>query len=504
MDQEDLKWLEEKKVDVSDMIAWLFTRWKPILIFGLLGLIISLLICFSVPGNMLKEEAPPPPKTLEDLRGSLSDAEALEVDNAFNDYLIFQNYNKELSDFSSVFLNTKESGGIIMVAKYYIMSSLKYCNSFYTDIAISSADYKKIYKIAYPGANEGEDITAGKNCPFQLLSENDPVSDGLLITAYIKADTEEQCKGILDVISSAFEKETQQLKKTDNKIACRCVDTGVISDQKNFYDNAEKMVVERIHVVNKAISTLNRTQVDKFSDAQKEYYNALKAGQMAARQNESAADATAAEKSTAAQPAASEDSSDDDQKTILAISPLTFIKYTGLGLLLGLFIAADFFILVYIFNGTVNSYKELGQFGIQTLETLFYDKGKGLIIRIGRYVREIQPTNVKKQLEMLSADLSIRMKAADAEKLYILLTSRNAMDIEAAERIKSLVEKDGITAIIGNPLESAETLKVLADTDRVVMLTHMKRSKKSTIVKVGAACQRFSKEIFGFIALEEC
>ena len=105
---------------------------------------------------------------------------------------------------------------------------------------------------------------------------------------------------------------------------------------------------------------------------------------------------------------------------------------------------------------------------------------------------------------MLSADLSIRMKAADAEKLYILLTSRNAMDIEAAERIKSLVEKDGITAIIGNPLESAETLKVLADTDRVVMLTHMKRSKKSTIVKVGAACQRFSKEIFGFIALEEC
>lgn len=504
MDQEELKWLEEKKVDLNDLLAWLILKWKPILLWALIGFVIALLLCFLIPGKMLEQATAPPPKTMEDLRNSLSDAEALEVENAFNDYLIFQNYNKELSNFSSVFLNTKETGGNIMVAKYYIMSGLKSCSSFYTDIAISSEAYKKIYEIAYPDAGEGEDITAARVCPFQFLSEKDELSDGVLITVYIKADTEEQCKGILDVINSSFEKETQKLKGTDGKITCRLVDAGYISDQKNFYDNAEKMVVERLHVVNKAIATLNINHINKFSDSQKEYYNALKAGQSSSNQSKNAADSAASEGSTASADTAVPAESSDNKKKGLSISPITFLQYTLIGILIGAFLAADILIIIYVANGKVNSYKELGQYGIQTLETTYHDKGKSFINNLVRSVREISPTNVTRQLEMLSADLSIRMKMAGVEKLYIVMTCKDALDKETAKTIKNLVEGEGLSVTVGDPLESGETLKILSDTDRVVILAHMKKTKKSAIVKVGAACQRFSKEIFGFIAIDEC
>ena len=96
-------------------------------------------------------------------------------------------------------------------------------------------------------------------------------------------------------------------------------------------------------------------------------------------------------------------------------------------------------------------------------------------------------------MRVLISDLARDIKRDDDEK-----------DMQVAGRMKDMLEENGFMVITGNPLESIEELKKLSEMDRVIILAHMKRTRKSNLIKAGAICQRFSKEVYGFIAIDEC
>jgi hypothetical protein len=391
-----------------------------------------------------------------------------------------------------------------MVAKYYILSRLKYCNSFYTDLAITSEDYKRIYEIAYPDVKEGENPAAKVLCPIQFISERDEssdaamgddkgeasLSDSILITAFIKADTEEQCNQILDVINSSFEKETQKLKGTDHGITCTYLDGGYISDQNNFYDNAEKMVVDRLDEVNKALNALDKKYADSFSKNQKEYFDALKVAEEKTAQGKANADSAG--------------SHQKKKKASVLVPLVELLKYAGIGFLVGLVLILYLLIVIYALSGTVKSYKELGKYGIQTLDTSYFEKSSSPVFRFARFVRRITPSQIDRQLPMLAEDISIMMKREEVKRLYILMTTDDAMDVKVANTLKELIGKNGFQVASGNALEDIDELRILSESDRVVILAHMKKSMKHAITKAGAICERSDKKIYGFIAIEEC
>lgn len=502
----DYKFLEEKKVDFKDLFSWLLIKWKTLLCFALIGC--ALLGVFFFIQNWVKaqERAATPPKRVEDYRAALSEPEAMEVENTYHEYQIFQNYLKDLGRFSAVFLNTENNDGKIMIAEYNIISRLKNCNIIYTDIAITPEDYQTIYKIAHPEDADTEANAGKTDVPVQFISEKDgnidtykagsnealPSSDTTSLTVFIKADTDEQCDEILNVINASFEKETERLKATDKGISCRLVETGYSSDQNNYYDNAERMIVERLNVVNNSLSTLNNDHIEKFSKEQKKYYDALKKEQRNKKSEENKADTTA--------PA---DSAKETKIINFSYSKLDLLKYLLGGLFIGFFLAADVLIIMYVANGKVNSDRELGNFGFPNFHTFYFAKGTGKIYQITRSIRNISTAPIDNQLEMLTQDLSIMMKEMGASKVYLLMTTNHEKDMDTARKIKEQMEKNDLKIIIGNPLSTTEELKKLAECDKVIILASMKKTKKDTIKKAAQVCGRCFREITGFIAIEE-
>jgi hypothetical protein len=453
----------------------------------------------------LQEESLSPIEKAEMYKESLSKSEALEVENVLYEYQIFQNYIADLGRFSSVFLNTEKDDGKIMMVKYYIVTRLKYSNSLYTEMAISTDDYKKIYQIAYPDDAEGKDIVADRDSPLQFLSERDintdifmadeiqnPLSsDAIMLTAFIKADTEQQCEEIYGVLKSSFENETQILKELDKDIVCQCVDVSYASEQKNYYDNVEKMVVERLNIVNNALALLKSNYIDKFSDDQRAYYDALKVSSSPTDREGKDSIQTVSEEST-----------ENTNVTSHSISYKTIVKFGIIGAIAGCILACTLLLFLYVRSDRIQTEDELSLYGIQKLDTLYYIKNNDIFRQLARKIRGIFPTPIEVQELMLAEDISIMMNVDGEKSLYLLLTCDDSKDAEIAGQMKDLVTKSGFETIIGNPLKAPEELKKLSQTDRVVILAHAKESKRDTIKKVIEICMRYKKTIFGAIVIE--
>lgn len=482
---EDYKFLEEKKVDFLDLLAYLILRWKAILCFAFIGCVLLGLVFLIKTEIKTVENAGASPKKIAASSASLSEAEALEVENTFHEYQIYQKYLEDLGGFSSVFVNQGENDGIIMIAEYDIVSRLENCSNIYTEIALSAEDYHTICQIAYPEDQDEdqdtEDVAAKRVVPVRFISEGDGNADAIALTVFIKADTEKQCNEILHVIDAAFDRESKRLKETDPGIRCRCVATGYSSEQNNFYDNAEKKIVERLDTVNQSLATLNNDHIEKFSNDQKKYFDVLKTGQknMDPEKND-------------AGPAASGNAADETKKAGVSFSWIDLLKYLAIGFAAGFFLAIDILICAYVAPGRVNSVRELGKFNFQTLGALYFKKGDSKKFQLARNIRGITPTAIDKKLPMLAESISIMMKNLGAGKLYLLMTTNDVKSSETAGKIRDLMAENDLEVVIGNPLSSREELKQLAGADRVIIMAKMKETKGDTIRIAARACGRCS------------
>ena len=500
--EDSIKWLQDKKVDIPDLLVWLTSRWKFILTLALTGCILGVLACAVVSLVRPKEEAPAADKPAAFYSKNLSAEEALEVENTHKEYRIFQNYISDLGRFSTVFPDSENTDGKILIAKYDIVSRLDSPTTYYTDLAVSSEDYKKIYEIAYPDAQSGDAAAANRVNPLSFISDIDgrpdvhkadgndegPAADASSLTLFIKADTEEQCKEILAVVNASFKKETLTLQKTDKAIACHCADTGYASDQKSFYDNAERMVVERLEIAADALSSLKAGYIEKFSKNQKAYFDALNSSQAGDDQDKKNADAA---------------SSDTGKTTFFSFLAKNFLKFALAGLLIGFVLAVCLMVYQYLTNGKIKTKKELANYSVRVLDTLYFIKTNSLIYNIVRRYRKVQMAPSDVQMQMLAEDMAIMMKNTESGKLYFLMTCNTLHDKETARQLKKLLEAHDLTVISGNPFRSVDELKDLSEADTVIILAHIKVSRRDAISRAKELCDRYSREIFGFIAIEE-
>lgn len=497
--EEEIKWIENNKVDIRDLLSWLVLRWKIILGVSLAGCVLLGIICVIISPTKKEKKV----TSVEQIRGTLSDVDALEVENAVQDYQIYQNYIKDLGRFSSVFQDADKRDGEMMIAKYYIVSRLKYCSSIYTDMAISSEDCKRIYEIAYPDDVAGGESAAKRDNPLQFISERDgspdaspagdkavsPSPDAVLITVFVRADTEEQCKEILNVVHAAFKKETKKLRTSDAKITCRRVEAGIASEQNGFYDNAEGTVVRRLDEAMHALSSLKNEHIEKFSDDQKNYFNALKSGL----------------KLNGMENTIKEETADvaDTKKPGPSVSPLRLLEYVLAGFAGGFVLSVNILGFMYVLSDTIKSSKALQDYSIQTLDSVYYDV-EDTAHQIARWIRKITKKPLSVQIPMLAEDIIIISKKAGVDKVYLMLTCDDERDKKVAGELKELVEKNDIAVSIGDPLRSREELEEYSKMDLGIILIHFKVTKKNTLRRVREIGERYSCVTSGFIEIEEC
>lgn len=500
-------WMEdEQEMDIRDMLAWILLRWKIILCAMLVGFVLLGLYGYKKARSKALEDTVVTMDQVDALRGAFSEAEALEVENTYSQYQIYQNYIKNLGEFSHIFRDTKQNGGEILMLKYYLVSRLKYGSSFYTEMALSQDDYEKMNQIAYPEDTDGTKTDEKRMSPLHFFSDRDiytdvyvtggekePLSsDAILITAFITADTEEQCEDIRRIVDAAFEKETQLLKDTDSSLSCRCVDAKFSSDQQNFYDNVEKTTVDNLNIANNALSLLRNNIIEKFTDEQASYFEALKSVSPDVQESGDAEASTSS---------AVTDGGEGLAKP--SFSRKTVIKYAIVGAMGGFIIGACLLLVLYIADDRMKTDKEMYGYGMNILDTLYFGSD-GPIWKLARKIRGISPTPIEFHKDMLAGDIALMMAKARVRNLYFVITSEEILDLETSQQILEKMGDTGHDIIIGNPLNSTEGLRMFTEANGVVIFAHAKKSKRDTIKKVRQLCRRYDKTISGAIVIEEC
>lgn len=267
------------------------------------------------------------------------------------------------------------------------------------------------------------------------------------------------------------------------------MEAGIASEQNGFYDNAEGTVVRRLDEAMHALSSLKNEHIEKFSDDQKNYFNALKSGL----------------KLNGMENTIKEETADvaDTKKPGPSVSPLRLLEYVLAGFAGGFVLSVNILGFMYVLSDTIKSSKALQDYSIQTLDSVYYDV-EDTAHQIARWIRKTTKKPLSVQIPMLAEDIIIISKKAGVDKVYLMLTCDDERDKKVAGELKELVEKNDIAVSIGDPLRSREELEEYSKMDLGIILIHFKVTKKNTLRRVREIGERYSCVTSGFIEIEEC
>lgn len=493
---------EDRQFDLRDILASMLLGWKLILCCILAGMLLLGFVGIKVINENNLANVPDAEK-IAFLRENLSEAEAVEVERVVEQYQVCQNNLAGISRSSliqqSVDLNSKK----IKVLKYYVVSDIKNINSFFTDMALSSEDYEEIYNIAYPGKTNltNSTETEKESSPVQFyfsynwenynyISENDQNSvskEATLVTVLICSDTQEQCEKIQNIIDNAFVRETSILQGLDANVVCRCIDAHYSYNGKEYYDNASRNNMDKLNTVYNCLANLKNNFIKNFTDNQTTYFEAL---------NESGSE----ENAILSDNGSSETNVLSDVHHSFPVKKL--VKYLALGAFAGCFLACFWLFFLYVIDNRLQTSDELGNYGLRVVDTLYYAKNKDLFHLLARKIRGISTISDSVREQLLIEDIAIMLKGDSIRNSYLIRTSDADEDIKLTQNLQNHLAANEIEIKTGNPFSSPEELKRLSESDSIIVITHIKDTKRETIKRITEICDRYHKRISGAVAIE--
>ena len=467
---------EELELDLRDMLATLFLRWKTLLLCLLAGaLVFGLYVVRSSPRtttvNFLTEA------DVHAARQAVSEDRAEAIERLYERVKFYTDYlesiEREYDSFAGYGAQGVPEDTVILQGNYYVSSEIDNLESFFSSSPLSEKDYDALRALV-PESTGVTDIY--EQVMFTANAENSTgIDEGqYLFSVTVYGSSEAQCSDMLSVVEQSLSQRAAELRKVDSELKFEPVGSRVTYDARAYMQTQQDALWQRYSDVDSRL-TNQQTKVKNLTGAEKAYYDKLVAF-----------------------------SSGD---TTVSSSGRSLKKWTAIGGLLGVFAGVVLVFWPYLFDGKVKTAGEL-EYSLHSM-VLSHICVKGKRNLFGRWAASLTGAdNIDPAVkaDMVAADLGILMEKSGKKAAYLLCCEDDTEAAALATQVQTrLKEKNSDASItVGNPLSAAEELEKIGVAELGVFFVELKKTRRSMLRQWRQICSRYGLLLAGMVSVQKC
>ena len=469
---------EELELDLRDMLATLFLRWKTLLLCLLAGaLVFGLYAMRSAPRTTTVSFVTE--QEVFSARQAVSEERAEAIERLYERVRFYTDYleriEQEYSSFSGYGTQGVPEDTVILQGNYYVSSEIDNIGSFFAASTLSEADYDALRKLV-PESKSTDDIYGRIGFSTYSAAENSVSSDDsqYLFSVTVYGTYEEQCSEMLAIVEDALRQKAAELRKVDSGLKFETVGSQVTYDARTFLQNQQDALWKRYNDVDTRL-TNQQNKAKALTGAEKTYYDKLAALESGG--------------------------------TTTSTGGRSLKKWTAIGGILGLFGGVVLVFWPYLFDGKVKTAGEL-EYSLHSM-ILSRVSVKGKRNLFGRWAASLtgaDDVDPGVKADMVAADLGVLMEKSGKKAVYLLCDAGDANAAALAEQVKARLQEKAPSAgvTVGNPLSAAEELEKIGAADLGVVFAEVKKTKRSMLRQWMQICARYKLPVAGSVSVQKC
>ena len=472
---------KEAELDLLNLLAECLLQWKKFLAMILIGAILG----FGVAAlKNSKVETLTIEEAVASAKAQLSSEKVVAVEQLFLQYVTCKEYQEELlaknagndSDVKS------QAPTVSLRTGYYIFSKLSDIDRVFINLALTDDDYRVMREIASDeetGAAIYDRIVL--TMAYTEMKSNTgavvnipPQDDGreaCLVNVEIYGTSEEQCCELKAAVDAAFQRKADELKALDSEIRLESLGETLSYNVTDYLESLHKKDITRLTSSETEMTNLN-TKAGKLSSEEQNYYNLLKL------QYEGGS---------------------------LARVQVSQKKWIAIGVFGGFVLAFCAVFLPYLLNGRIQSYSEM-ELNCVLLNRVFIKSRKNLFGEWAARLIHADDIDPAVKADMVAADIGILMEKYGKNKLMLLYNGEDAGAAGFVEQVKARLQakNSSLQISMGNPINSVDELRMVAQADIGVAFAEMKKSKRTVLREWKQICERYKLLLAGSVTVRQC
>ena len=464
---------EELELDLKDMLATLFLRWKTLLLCLLAGALVFAAATFSsFPRTTTVRFV-----TEEDVfaaRQAVSEDRAAAVERLYDLVRFYKDYLAGIEqEFTSLAVfNDVPDGAMVLQRNYYVSSRIDNIGSYFAANIPSEEDYARLREVLPEGVNPRSRVAA-----TLYSSDTEAVSaDGStdLVFSVTVFGTDEEIDSLTAIVEDAVQNKAAALRPADPDLKVEPVGYWTSYVARNYLQKRQDTLWTKYNNADTRLADQNK-KVNALTGAEKNYYNKL------AALNEGG--------------------------TTVSSGGRSLKKWTAIGAVLGLFAGVVLVFWPYLFDGKVKTAGELeSAFRSMVLNRVSVPGKKNLFGRWAAKLTGADSVEPAIKADLVAADIAILLEKSGKKALYLLRDEGDAEAAAFAEQVKArLLDKvSGVDVSVGNPVSSVEELEKVGAAELGVVFAQVKKTKRECLRRWRQICSRYRLPLAGAVAVERC
>lgn len=472
---------EEIELDLRDMLATLFLRWKTLLLCLLAGaLVFGLYTLRSSPrtttGSFVTEA------DVHAARQAVSEERADAIDRLYDrvrfytDYLesIEQEYNS-FAGYGSV--QDISDSMIVLQGNYYVSSAIDNIGSFFAESALNEGDYDALRQLVPESTGRADIYERVMFSTYTAAEEANIVNaeEGqYLFSVTVYGSSEGQCADMLDVVEDALRRKAADLRKVDSGLKFEAVGSRLTCDARSFLQKQQDALWNRYSAADARLAN-QQSKVNALPGAERTYYDKLSAL--------------------------------DQGGMTVSSGGRSVKKWTAIGAVLGLFGGVVLVFWPYLFDGRVKTAGELEcSLRSMVLNRVFLKSKRNLFGRWAAKLTGADDVDPSVKADMVAADLGVLMEKSGKKALFFLCSAEdeNASALAGQVKARLLAKVPSADITVGNPLSAAEELEKLGAAELGVVFAEVKKTKRALLRQWLQVCARYRLPVVGSVTVQQC
>lgn len=465
---------EDLELDLRDMLATLFLRWKALLLCLLAGALVfaAFTLRFSPRTTTVSFV------TEEDVfaaRQSVTESRAAAIERLqervqfYTDYL--ESIEQEFATMASA--GDMPDGAKVLQRNYYVTSNIDNIGSFFSSSLLNEEDYARLLDII----PEEDDLR--NRVLFTTYSANGSTvmaddSADLLFTVTVFGRDDAEVTAMLPIVEDALENKAAVLRQADSGLKVEPVGGWTSYVARDFLQQRQDALWANYNNVDSRLNA-QTNKAKALTGAEKTYYDRLEAFH--------------------------------NGDSIVNTGGRSLKKWTAIGALLGLFAGVVLIFWPYLFDGKVKTAGEL-EYSLRSMVLSRVSvKGKrNLFGRCAARLTGADDVDPGAKADMIAADLSVLMEKNGKKTVYLLCCAEDANAFALAEQVKARLQEKapGAEITVGNPLSAAEQLEKIGSAEIGVVFAEVKKTKRSILRQWMQICSRYRLPVAGTVAVQQC
>lgn len=467
---------EELELDLRDMLATLFLRWKTLLFCLLAGaLVFAGLTLRSAPRtttvNFVTEA------DVHTARQAVSEDRAEAVERLYERIKFYTDYlesiEREYDSFAGYGAQGVPEDTVILQGNYYVASEIDNLESFFASSPLSEEDYDALRDLV-PESTGAADIY--DRVQFMADAGNSAGIDKgqYLFSITVYGSSEDQCSDMLTVAEHALQEKAAELRKVDPSIKFEPVGSRVTYDARSYMQAQQDALWKRYSDVDSRL-TNQQTKAKALTGAEKTYYDKLAAL--------------------------------DEGGTTVSSGGRSLKKWTAVGTVLGLFAGVVLVFWPYLFDGKIKTADEL-EYSLRSMVlNRVCIKGKqNLFSQWAARLTGADDVDPAVKADMVAADLGVLMEKNGKKAVYLLCAEEDAEAAALAAQVQARLQEKNPDAdiTVGNPLSTAEDLEKIGAAELGVIFAELKKTKRGMLRQWQQICSRYRLPLAGAVTVQKC